>query len=241
MQQLLEGAKDLAAQYSPLVNVVLTTFIVLLTGWYAFVTRSMWREMVEARRASVRPILDVVVDKPVLDHTNPEARRDLSSRVRVSNFGRGPGYATRAEVSLRYENERERTWISTPVDLPDTLAPGSSKSAAFTIHTFPTPMDEHRAEFLRLAFRCRDAEGHYYLVSQTYDLLAFDLGNVVSRTWRLRREDVRFAPFTRKARSTFDEHPKAEDMELVGSQRLPRWRDWASYQQHAADSAARRR
>jgi hypothetical protein len=88
-------------------------------------------------------------------------------------------------------------------------------------------MDEHRAEFLNIVVRCRDAEGHFYLVHQTYDLRAFDFGNIITRSWQLRREEVRFARFSPKPRSSYEEHPDTKKMELIGSQRLPRWRDWA--------------
>ena len=56
-----------ASNYTALINLLLTAFIVMISAWYAVVTRRMWREMVVSRLASIRPLLAVEAKKPALE------------------------------------------------------------------------------------------------------------------------------------------------------------------------------
>ena len=60
-KRMMETLNCIASQYSSLINATLTILLVGVTGWYAFVTRKMWREMAEARLASIRPLLLISV------------------------------------------------------------------------------------------------------------------------------------------------------------------------------------
>lgn len=244
-----------ASEHSALVNMLLTGFLVWLTGWYAVVTSRMWREMLEARLASIRPILDVRADRPQVNEgprveergvdLPPQKRAEISSQVnegrrveersvsaavQIQNFGRGPAYGLRAEVSLRYENEKERTRIATQLkeSLPTSLAPGDRCRCPFTIDCFPTPMGESQREFLTVIVRYQDAEGNYYSLSQDYDLRAFDFELVVSRTWQLRGEQLRFSPVSERRWRRITWLPEEYRMRIIADRVLARYHDWST-------------
>lgn len=228
----LEQANILAKHYSPLVNALLTLFLVCLTAWYAIVTRRMWREMVEARLAAIRPILDINVVEPTLSETGVKKLRTISSEVQAANFGQGPAYAVSIRVSLLYETPSEKTQIQTDVELPDTLAAGESCAASFSIPRFPTEMDSDRKDFLTLEGECRDAEGNCYLIRQSYDLRAFDLSDdlaeIISRTWQLRSEKEYFESLNAKKPLSLRRTKDLRRMDLIRSRKLPRSVDWST-------------
>jgi len=223
---ILQIASTWATKYSSLINLCLTAFLVFLTGWYAFVTRRMWREMVESRLSRIRPILHVRVRDLVLIE---ERERNIGSDVSVHNFGSGPAYAVRAKASLRYESTEDKTWIDTELELPPGLAPGQDHKVTFNIGAFPTSMNESRKEFLEVLFLYQDSESNYYCLRQVYDLRVVGPESSVTRTWQLRSEELKFKRLGRKReiwdfRQAYPDH----DMETIMEYRLDGAWDWSS-------------
>jgi len=214
-----------ASTYTALVNLLLTTFIVLFTAWYAVVTRRMWKEMVDSRLSGIRPLLDIVLDSPELE--NIEDQRTLKNNLKLYNFGRGPAYAIRGAVSLRYEAPEDKTWIETDPKLPSIIRHGEEFDSCFEIPAFPTQMDLSRKEFLMILINYQDGEGNYYSLKKTYDLRADSLG-IMTRIWQLRLEELRFRKFSRRRRPNSDFlHVEHDAMKTVSSYSLPRALDWS--------------
>lgn len=231
--EILDSITAWASKSSSLINLLLMTFIVLLTGWYAVVTRRMWREMVDARLAEIRPIFYVTVDRlDLIESEVHKGERILKSEVEIQNFGRGPAYALRCEVSLRYENTKEKTWIGAKLRTLPVVTPGQNCSCPLSINPFPTSMDESKKNFLVVFVNCQDAEGNYYSLRQSYDLRAFKINEFISRTWQLRSEDVRFTKHRKRHQNFRDVEPEIEhsNMALTAEYQLPRSHDWSNHQ-----------
>lgn len=182
--------------------------------------------MVDSRLSGIRPLLDVGVDHPKLEGI--EEQRTIKSSLTVRNFGRGPAYAMRGDVSLRYEKPEDKTWIGTDLKVPPSIRHGDECVCPFSIPGFPTPMDKSRKNFLIVLFTYQDGEGNRYSLKQDYDLRAFGIGKVVSRTWQLRSEEIRLSKFSRHRRARSKEpHVEHSEMDLLMGYKLPRVQDWA--------------
>lgn len=217
-----------AVKYSALVDVVLTTLLVVLTAFYAFVTRRMWAEMVEARLVAIRPIININARGVELKEAEDPVDRTITGSLTVQNFGRGPAYELDIEARLRYENEKERTYISTDLAdrFPPVIQPGAQVDVKFEISGFPTPMKDSSTDFLSVAARCRDGEGNFYFLTQSYDLRAIPFTGFVSRRWQLRAEEWRFGRGSGRRRRRPDD-VRSEEMTLLSRYRLPRAFDWS--------------
>jgi hypothetical protein len=181
--------------------------------------------MVDSRLSGIRPLLDVGAGHPELEGL--EERRTIKSSLTVRNFGRGPAYAVRGDVSLRYEKTGDKTWIGINLEVPSIIRHGDECVCPFSIFGFPTPMDESRKNFLIVLFAYQDGEGNYYSLKQEYDLRAFNLGEVVSRSWQLRLEEIRFSKFSRRRRDrSKSPHVEHSQMDLLMHYKLPRVQDW---------------
>jgi len=225
---ILNTAAAWATIYSSLINFFLAAFLVFLTGWYAVVTMRMWREMVESRLAKIRPLLHVRVGRPNLTE---EDDRTIRTDITLQNFGSGPAYAVRSSAALRYEKNDEKTWIESELDLPAGLSPGQQTDAILKIGGFPTPMDESKREFFEVKILYQDSESNYYSLRQVYDLRAFDLATIVSRTWQMRYEVLKFKrPDRKRVKRDFRQAYPDADMETIMEYRLEKAEDWSRYQ-----------
>ena len=148
----------------------------------------------------------------------------ICAEIAICNFGRGPAYALKGEVSLPYENEREKTRISTALEkeLPFSLLPGERCNCKVELHCSMTPTNESRKAFLDIKLDYQDSEGNYYVLTQEYDLRVFSHDKSVSRHWQQRRERLEFASLSEQTAWL-----GVGRVSLVWERTVPRYRDWA--------------
>ncbi len=223
---MLKTLNVLSQQYAPLINAALTILLVSVTAWYAFVTRRMWREMVESRLSSIRPL--IFIETGALEQKKPPDNELglVMGGIKMHNFGRGPAYALELSVDVPYEHRNEKSRVETRLKqgIEAKLLPNESLAGTFSVYTDQTPLDKPVADFLRVSCRFRDAEGNYFSIQQAYSLSVTELHQKVYRHLLLSSEEVRFSLFSRYRRKRPHEFPLHGTMDLVAKQDDPVWK-----------------
>jgi len=186
----------IANTYAPVVNLILTIALVLITAWYAWITTRMAAEIADSRRASIRALLWLDVGMPDLSPLDGQARPTIATQFQLWNLGRGAAMAAKFRCTVPYESEKDSTSIVADVQPqpPAVLAPGAVHSANWSIFGFPTDMTSSREDFLEAQVTYQDTEGNLYELFATFDLQV--IGGLLF--WRLSSETLYFLPFRRR-------------------------------------------
>lgn len=187
--------------YSSFLNVCITFILVVITGFYAFVTHATFNEMLESRRSGIRPLLWIELENSEINYLEDtdENVRQFPFHIKVSNYGRGPAININIIFIIptsRKDPKREE-YVQTSVSHIGKLLPtGSSFSKSVCLHTEPYVIKDRDNEFLELSVFYEDVERNLYAIHQFYDVMILKAsGNIC---WGICYEAMYFMPFLQR-------------------------------------------
>ena len=164
----------IANNYSEVINTFLTVVLTVSTIVYVWITLRMLKEMVNARKASISPRINI---KPGCPSIND---RKVIFPLTIANTGRGDSYLTRIETRLFYIRNNQNSIQSETYDSPSvSVKPGDMYNIEASFYR--DGVDLHVNSPFRLSFEtratCSDADGHTSCWSQYYSLRYYELAN----------------------------------------------------------------
>ena len=181
--------------HSAALSLGLAATLVLITGYYAFMTAATLREMKSAREASVRPVVKIRLDHFVARNDTSSPSVHLESLARIANYGRGAAIDVRLNLTVPWKREAGkeelvRSSIGEPIPA---LQPGSAIDVKASTYVNPYQVNFPEKAFFEVDASFEDIEAQYYEIKQFYDLHPITGLEPDTQEWRchLSYEDLR--------------------------------------------------
>lgn len=189
----LDPLSRLAAIHGPLINLLVSVALVGLTAFYAWVTYHMAGELIDSRRAALRPLLVFSLEDPeVTDH---EFARMVRISMTLTNVGRGAAIRASARGTIPYEPAGEQTQIVGDVGpSPPPIFAANASHACSWVGPLETSIDAECEDFFELDVTYEDTDGNVYQLLASYNLQIFP----TFRTLRPNVEALYFLPFAKR-------------------------------------------
>lgn len=196
----MSQALAFSTTYASLINLVLTVTLVAITAFYAWVTNHMATELIESRRASIRPLLAISIANPTFGPER-DSWRDMTFAITLSNVGRGTAVKTTMHGSAEHDSGTERKGIKGAVNKPPPpmlFAPGATYQGTLFL---PLEIFEvkSRQNFVEIDVAYEDAEGNVYQLLALFDLQVFSSYGSSREYLVPNREALFFLPFHRRS------------------------------------------
>ncbi|MCH7828231.1 MAG: hypothetical protein IIC75_09735 [Bacteroidetes bacterium] len=215
--------------YGNFVLAVLTFSLVVITAFYAMITYRMLLHMGESRRAEIKPLLWIKIDKPEFkDGADYEgnSRYFSLSNIHIANYGKGAAVSIRIKYTIPYgwndEFKRVEPICETHDDsdnIPVLLPPNDSFQDTLNILIPCYELDKYKQQFLKIKILYEDTERNLYKMSQIYNLFIFPLSNEkLGYFLTLNKEELVFIAFSdRRYVNDLDESvmPAKEDKSTI--------------------------
>jgi hypothetical protein len=195
--------------HGPLVNIVLTAALVIITAFYAFVTSATLKEMRVGRAAENRPLVKIRLGHFVVrnDVGSSGLILRLEAIATFANYGRGTAVDLRAYLSVPSKRTGDvEEFVSSQIgDGIPALEPGRHLEVPVTSHVHRYPVSSPDRSFFEVDASFEDVEANLYQIKQFYDLYVVRGVDAQTQEWRchLCFEDLRYILFRpgRRARS----------------------------------------
>jgi len=202
--QSLRGLAQALNTYSNLALTLLAFVTVVATLAYVHVTQSILKEMIEARRAEVRPFVRVTLLTPEFKIDNEHEPRLLHMHVavQIANHGRGPAIGVRVHVTVpcaQDESGMPKDWIGTDLQWsrPPILEAAGTLDGKAHVFMPEYELPEKFSEFVEIEARYEDTHQGLYCLRQYYDL--FNYGASERKFMlTLRYEALYYFPYERR-------------------------------------------
>jgi hypothetical protein len=177
--------KELALKvnnYGNFVLAVLTFSLVVITAFYAVITYKMLLHMAENRRAEIKPLLWIKLDKPEFKDRNINkddgSRHFILSNIHIANYGKGAAVNITIDYTIPYgwndEFNRVESIHTTHRDrdnVPVLLRPNDSFQDTLDFYTPLYELEKYKKQFLKIRVLYEDTERNLYKMSQIYNLV----------------------------------------------------------------------
>lgn len=178
---------EIAWEFSPLINCILTLFLVGITAIYAYLTRAMWAEMQLSRESSILPIVDLeIISFSLVKESRLDDRLTFNIDIEVKNLGRGPAYDLHVTTyGGKFDESKNRAWahwINTGFHSL-ALEPGKSDKSHISIYTKNDPNDYNHPDVVSFNLRYRNSVGTRFSINKWYsqNVIEGDDGTTLSR------------------------------------------------------------
>lgn len=172
--------------YGNFVLAVLTFSLVVITAFYAVITYKMLLHMAESRRAEIKPLLWIKLDKPEFKDWNidkgDDSRHFILSNIHIANYGKGAAVNITLDYTIPYgwNDEFNRvepihTTHSDRDNVPVLLPPNDSFQDTLDFHTPRYELEKYKKQFLIIRVLYEDTERNLYKMNQIYNLGIFSL------------------------------------------------------------------
>ena len=171
-QATLARLSRLATTHGALINLFVSVALVGLTAFYAWVTYHMASELIDSRRAALRPLLVFSLEDP--QSTDHGSLRFLDVSMKVTNVGRGAAIRTNMRCAIPYEPADKQTRIVGDVDpLPSSIFPATASHTCTWRAPLEASIDADAEDFFEVQAMYEDTDGNVYRLLASYNLQIF--------------------------------------------------------------------
>lgn len=123
---------DWIQQYSSAINALCTTILVIVTGWYAFLTKKILAASERQSKLSLNPVIGIEIGKMTIGEVYGPDRRSMGIELKLTNVGNAPAIEVLvdSEIILYHSKIKGVDTIPSRFD-PDMISfikPGESKN-----------------------------------------------------------------------------------------------------------------
>lgn len=188
---------------------LLTLVLVLITGFYAWVTFRMFKEQSEKRKLEISPNIFIKVIDPEFTLDKSQVNRITTLKFYIANYGQGTAVNARLEFSIPHNKNSETgklEYVSASYEgIHPFFQTNNSKEDTKKIITTIYDIQELTEEFLIISLYYEDIQRNLYTIRQYYDMRRISLSKNPNTYYLILRSELAyFTSFRNRGSMGFD-------------------------------------